>query len=186
MKKIITTILAGLVLFTGTAFAKDFDWSETWCNYGANIEEGDKILTLDAGMPWEAINYWNKGWVAFPSITADFEVAVPVWKLPFTFGGYVATRYSKVPEGDAYYSHFYLGSGASATYHVMMPIEGLDLYAGNTLGFKVDFSQVYPNNAFISFDWGFNIGASYYFNDNLGLNLEIGYPYTRFGVAFKF
>ena len=57
MKKFkIFTVL--LVLLCGSAlYAKDFDWSECWCNYGGGIEKGDVIVNLDAGFYYSDFTY---------------------------------------------------------------------------------------------------------------------------------
>ena len=54
-----------MFLFCGTALsAKDFDWSECWCNYGGGIEKGDVILNLDGGLYYTDLawasrqNFW--------------------------------------------------------------------------------------------------------------------------------
>ena len=36
------------------------------------------------------------------------------------------------------------------------------------------------------FQLGEAIGANWFFGDTFGLNLEFGYPFTKFGVTFKF
>lgn len=198
MKKLLTGLLAGLVMFTGTAFASDFKWSECWCTYGAGIEKGDIIVNVDAGMPWSVFDTINAGGWAIPTIIAEVQVAQPIWKLPFTFGGYFTYDYSSIPTEGWYYAngehkwgktklyHSVIATGGSATYHFHLPPKGLDLYSGLKMGLKIDISNIYSNNVNLGFDWGMNIGANWFFNDTFGLNLEFGYPYTRFGAAFKF
>ena len=51
------------VLFCGSfLYAKDFDWSDCWCNYGGGIEKGDFIVNLDAGLFYDDFIYtgYNK------------------------------------------------------------------------------------------------------------------------------
>ena len=46
MKKFkVLAVLAALFCCT-TAYAKDFDWSQCWCNYGGGIEKGDFIVSF--------------------------------------------------------------------------------------------------------------------------------------------
>lgn len=187
MCKKIKTLIASLILLCGSSlFAADFDWSQCWCNYGAGIEKGDKLLSLDAGFPWDYFDAFNAGGWAIPTVAVDFQVACPVWKLPFTFGGY---GYFDLQHYDVYntsYTFMGLSFGGCATYHVQMPPKNLDLYSGLKAGIHVDFSDFYTHNYLINFDWGYNIGASWFFTDDFGVNLELGYPINKFGVVFKF
>lgn len=187
MCKKLVTLLASVVLLCGTAlFADDFDWSKTWCNYGAGIEKGDKILAVDAGIPWTYFEAFNTGGFAIPEIILDFQVACPIWKLPFTFGGYGSFGFESYHYGNDVYSHILTSGGVSASYHVMMPPKQLDLYAGLKSGVRFNWSNFYSSGYTVSFDYGFNLGASWYFSDSFGLNLELGYPMNKFGMVFKF
>lgn len=186
MCKKIKVFVISTVLFCTSLFASDFDWSQCWCNYGAGIKKGDKILTVDAGVPWTYFDSFNSGGWAIPEITVDFQVACPIWKLPFTFGGYGSIGYEKYCYDYGDFSHFLTSFGGSATYHVRMPPKNLDLYSGLKIGILMDFSDYYRSGHNFSFDWGYNIGASWYFSDEFGVNLELGYPLNRFGMVFKF
>ena len=187
MCKKIITLFASIILLCGTSlFASDFDWSTCWCNYGADIEKGDKILTVDAGIPWTYFEAFNTGGFAIPEIIIDFQVACPIWKLPFTFGGYGSFGFESYHYGNDVYSHVLTTAGASATYHIKMPPKQLDLYTGLKSGVRIDWSKYYSSGHDIGFDYGFNIGASWYFSKTFGLNLELGYPINKFGMVFKF
>ncbi len=105
MKKL-RAVLAALLLFTSaSAFADDFDWSQCWCNYGAEIEAGDMLLAVDGGIPWDIFDAFNSGGWTIPYVLADF---------------------------------------------------------------------------------GYTIGASWYFTELFGANLELGFPMNRIGVVFQF
>lgn len=182
MKKI-KALLIGLILsVSAPVFAGDFDWSQCWCNYGAGIEKGDMLLSVDASLPWDFFNIINNNGWAVPNVVADFEVAAPIWKLPFTFGGYAGVGFW----GSKYYNHTIMMVGGSANYHVRMPPKNLDLYSGIKIGMKFDFSSEYENNIHLFADWGYTIGASWFFTDSFGVNLEFGYPLNKAGVVFKF
>ena len=57
MKKI-SLIAVLLVLFCGTTLsAKDFDWSECWCNYGGGVEQGDIIVNVGGGLYYSDFSY---------------------------------------------------------------------------------------------------------------------------------
>lgn len=187
-KRVKTILAVAVMLCAAPLAAKDFDWSQCWCNYGAGIKQGDMFLSLDAGFnPWYGFTAFNNGGFATPTLAVDFEVAVPVWKLPFSFGGYLTADYASFRyDGTDVYSHTRLNSGASATYHMQMPPENLDLYAGLKTGISLDFAKCYEKGCYIQFDYGYNVGASWYFSDSIGVNLELGYPMCKGGVVFKF
>jgi len=189
MRKIKALLAALVVLGCTSLFADDFDWSECWCNYGAGIEQGDMLLSVDSGVAWNFFDAFNAGGWAIPYVIADFEVAQPIWKLPFTFGGYVGFGLSGIrygENGEKKYTNTTVFSGGSATYHMQMPPKNLDLYTGIKTGLIVNFASYYPNGCAFGFDWGYNIGASWYFTDLFGVNLELGYPMCKGGVVFKF
>ncbi len=191
MKKIKTLIAALFVLCGSSLFAADFDWSQCWCNYGAGIKQGDKTVSVDFGLDndfWDLIgtkNYW-----AIPAVVVDFEMAQPIWKLPFTFGGYAGYRLDGY-KGEHYeYISNTIYLGGIAAYHVMLPPKNLDVYVASKVG--CSFTLISSKDDFESngdpFDMQFHevIGASWYFNDGFGINLELGYPLSKFGIIFKF
>lgn len=186
MRKIKVLMAALVLLCSSSLFAKDFDWSECWCNYGAGIEKGDMLLSVDASLPWTYFDVWNSGGWAIPTIMADFEIAQPIWKLPFSFGGYFGLGLNNYHYAVGNYTHGLIYTGGSATYHMQMPVENLDLYSGIKTGVLIDFSKYYSNGAHFAFDFGFNMGASWFFSEGFGVNLELGYPMCKAGVVFKF
>lgn len=191
MRRIKVLICTLAVFFSASLFAEDFDWSKCWCNYGAGIEKGDFLLSIDAGLPWDYVDSFNSGGWAIPYVLADFEVACVVGQLPFTFGGYAGFGYGKKYyrnryDREIYLTHSYFTAGASANYHMRMPPKELDLYAGLKSGMIVDFSDRYKSGHNLSLDFGYTMGASWYFTENFGLNVELGYPLNRAGVVFKF
>lgn len=187
MTKRIRLLFISFILLCGTnLYAKDFQWSECWCNYGAGIQKGDKILSIDAGFPWDYFDVFNAGGWAIPTVAVDFQVACPIWKLPFTFGGYGTFDLQHYDVGPKSYTFTGFAFGASSIYHIMLPPEKLDLYSGLKAGVAVDFSSYYKPGFVLSFDWGYILGASWYFSDDFGVNLELGYPLNKFGMVFKF
>jgi hypothetical protein len=82
--------------------------------------------------------------------------------------------------------------GARSAYHYGWDVPGLDTYGGIPLG--IGFSAYSHNNiegyrgAQNIFPYvGFFLGASYFFNHQVGLNGEVGYnvTYANIGVIFK-
>ena len=193
-------IAALIVLLCGTSLsAKSFDWSQCWCNYGGGIEKGDFIVNVDAGLLYSDFVYTGyDGYWCLPPIMVEVQYAQPIWKLPFTFGGYagihaygykyldhydIVNRHY-VYETDTYWGLFF---GGEAAYHVQLPPESLDVYAVTRIGANIPVvkpkSSVWVPDYF---QFGEAIGANWFFNKSFGLNLEVGYPFTKFGVTLKF
>ena len=184
MKKF-TLVTALMVLLCGTALsAKDFDWSECWCNYGGGIKQGDFLVNVDAGLMYTDLAYigYNDFWF-LPPVLVEVQYAQPIWKLPFTFGGYAGFHGFNYGNDYSYWGVFF---GGEIEYHVMLPPEELDVYAATRIGGSIPFVK---NGTFSLADYyhaGGAIGANWFFNKGFGVNLEFGYPFTKFGVTFKF
>lgn len=187
MKKIKAFLIALMILGSSSLFAKSFDWSECWCNYGAGIKQGDMLLSIDGGV---TSSFWNHvgsdGYWTIPAVIVDFEVAQPVWVLPFTFGGYVGFDLHGYKGKDEDYTCFSLYSGGIAAYHIQLPPENLDVYAATKVGFIINMANSSFTGTPFVMDFGEVLGASWFFNDSIGINLELGYPVNKFGVVFKF
>ena len=212
MKKF-TLVAALMVLLCGTALsAKDFDWSKSWCNYGAGIEEGNFIVNVDLGLNYSDLSYsgtaklWDGGFWFIPPVLVEVQYAKKIWKLPFTFGGY-AGIHGFGYKAHEYYNYHYdrniyryvydtrdtkptvvaLYVGGEIAYHAMLPVDKLDVYVATKIGadiplVKKDISLFGYNY----FTFGEAIGANYFFTDKVGANLEIGYPFTKIGLTLKF
>ena len=197
MKKLKIFAVLMVLLCSTSLYAKDFDWSECWCNYGGGIQEGDFILNIDGGLCYNDLVYtaYDDYWF-IPPVMVEMQYAQPIWKLPFTFGGYAGFRaygysYDKwdsskgkyVKKETSYWGVFF---GGEAAYHIQMPPKGLDLYAVTRIGGSIPF--VKPGHYWVPdyFHFGEAVGANWFFGDTFGLNLEFGYPFTKFGVTLKF
>ena len=195
MKKM-TLIAALMVLLCGTSLsAKDFDWSQCWCNYGGGIEKGDFIVNAGLGLCYTDFVYtiYDDYWF-IPPVMVEVQYAQPIWKLPFTFGGYAGFhgygfKYDTWENGrwvkteTAYWGVFF---GGEAAYHVQLPPEGLDVYLATRIGGNIPVKK--PTDYWVAdyFQFGESLGANWFFGDTFGLNLEFGYPFTKFGVTLKF
>ena len=186
-----------IVLFCGTSlYAKDFEWSECWCNYGGGIEQGDWIINASSGLFFNDLKYANHdGFWFIPPVMLEVQYAQPIWKLPFTFGAYAGLRaygydYKIKEDGETVKkstSCWVIFTGAEAAYHIMLPPEGLDLYAVSRLGLFIPVVE--PHGGWGFSDWvdaGSAIGANWFFGDLIGVNLELGYPFSKIGVTLKF
>lgn len=183
MKRILKALLAFAIFsISSTAFAKDFDWSQSWCNYGGNIKQGDFLLNANVGIPYDV---FNQSWF-IPSFQVEFNYAQPIWKLPFTFGGY-AGMYGFGKNVNGYKaSTFNMYTGFQIAYHVMLPPEKLDTYLVQRMGLGIALYGQDNSGSQIFFDGGFALGASWFFTDKLAATLELGYPRNTLGILFKF
>lgn len=177
MKKLKAILLGFALCMAAPLVAEDF----SWVNYGAGIEKGDKLLSVDASLGWGDFAYFGGGVFYTPWVYGDFQIAVPLGSinLPFTFGGFVGANFVL---GN--YFSVDLALGGSAAYHIRLPLDKFDLYAGLKIGLRLYLGNWYYRK--VGIDWGLNIGASYFFSDAFGVNVELGYPGFKGGVIFKF
>ena len=179
MKKSFKGLIAGLVMLlcSGTAFAGDFDWSQFWCNYGADMKAGTVVVDVAGGINWEFFSDFQYGF-SMPYAEAALDICCPIWKLPFSFGGFFGT---KMAFGSIF--KFDTEFGAQAKYHFMLPLEGLDTYVGVRLG-----AYAYSLFSVWGFYWSGFAGATYYFaSKNFGIVAEFGYPvWAKVGISLKF
>lgn len=233
MKKFSKLIVTLSAVFAMSASLFAFDWSSCWKTYGGGIKKGDMIIDVDLGLGSNFFYPFTDGrdgkW-AMPNVTATFEVAQPIWVLPFTFGGYVGiggygygNKYweNRNCDGcgawgnthvDKLSNHFRLQVGGTIAYHIALPPEKLDVYARVKLGCDFDFyNHKYDCNhpdgnggnhkytdknsgMHANFAFGTTLGASYYFTDNFGAHVEVGFNIwsglpgldLTAGASFKF
>ncbi len=221
MKKL---LVAGFCLLGALCFmqAQNVDWK----NYGAGIEEGDFIVRGDIGFSrhWKSLPY--DGSMKVPYLEASVEYTKKINELPFGFGGFIGYSQDKMKETASVAGWVdapdiewkgemnYINLGALANYHIQVPVEKLDLYAGLRVGlefwnWKVDYKQpvlvsIWGNDGSLDNQWyetkkesikengtnfyaGINFGASYFFTEKFGANIEVGYPsLIKIGGTAKF
>lgn len=218
MKKLMAVMACVFGLCAFCAAQEGIDWK----NYGAGIEDGDIIVRGDigAGAHFKKLPY--DGSMKVPYLEASVEYIKKLSGLPFGFGGFIGYSQDKMSESTSYGvldvpdyewkgEMNYINIGALANYHIQLPVEKLDVYAGLRLGlefwnWKVDYEYAssceydYVNNKYIwqtskesikkngtNFYGGLNLGASYFFTEKFGANLEVGYPaFIKVGGTAKF
>ena len=192
MKKLVVIAVA---LFTMVASVSAYEWKDCWQNYGGGIKENQFIVNVGAGINSNMF----KGYTSvFPPIEVSVEYTKKIWVLPFGFGGFFAydgyldkwTQNSveyAVAENNLYF-------GGLIKYHAQLPVENLDVYARTYLGAKVNMLESVnnledkksePPKTYFYSEWG--LGATWYFSDFFGVNVELGYPtIIKAGVSLKF
>jgi hypothetical protein len=162
----------------GGAFAEWYDSS------APGIDES-KVL-INAGVGY-GLSVYTMG---IPPISVGVDFKLPI-KLPITVGGMAAfstwgysVSYGPNRDIDVTYSN--IGFGVRGAYHFNF-VKNLDTYAGLTLGYVIqtadikygsgyDNAGVKPSYDGVSFLlYSFNIGARYFFTNNIGAYLEVGY-----------
>ena len=194
MKKLKGLFAALIMLCSTSVFAGDFDWSQCWCNYGGGIEKGDMIVDVAVGLNDEFFRPFgqNSAW-SLPYMEAAFDVALPIWKLPFSLGGFYGLNIGGANGNGWNYSLFSMNFGGQVKYHVLLPVDNLDVYAGIRLGAKISIGETkYVNYSFkdpsgSGFYFSTFLGAHYYLNKNFGFVAEFGYPvWLKAGISLKF
>lgn len=192
MKKLMAIAIA---MFTLVASVSAYEWKDSWQNYGGGIKEHQFIVNAGAGINSALFDGHD---IVFPPVELSVEFTQKIWVLPFGFGGFFAydRSFDKKTVEDWEYEEAVnnLYFGGLIKYHAQLPIENLDVYARTYLGAKVhmweadnNYNYKKSSDTVTSFysEWG--IGATWYFSDLFGVNVELGYPtIVKAGVSFKF
>lgn len=192
MKKKIGMAMALACIVGGAAFALD------WTAYPDSIAQGKWLINVGIG-------FGNPlyGDTIIPPISASVDYALPLGGLPFTLGllGGVTMSEGKWSVVGYGYTYSYTGIAMAGRfgYHPDLGVKNLNVYADIALGYyiysgKAEYSgswgsTIQPDPTDYSrFYWGLNFGARYFFANNIGAFLELGYSalsYVTAGVSFK-
>lgn len=192
MKKLMAIAIA---MFTLVASVSAYEWKDSWQNYGGGIKEHQFIVNAGAGIN---STMFEGHTATFPPVEVSVEFTQKIWVLPFGFGGFFAydgytDKWSEgyVNFGEAENNLYF---GGLIKYHVQLPVENLDVYARTYLGAKVNMYESSKSTSDEKYErtrtsfyseWG--IGATWYFSDLFGVNVELGYPtIVKAGVSLKF
>ena len=137
MKKVMAVMACVFGLSAFCVAQEKIDWK----NYGAGIEEGDIIVRGDigAGAHFKKLPY--DGSMKIPYLEASVEYIKKLNDLPLGFGGFIGYSQDKMSESASYGvpdvpdyewkgEMNYINLGALANYHIQLPVEKLDVYAG--------------------------------------------------------
>lgn len=152
------------------------------------FERGDKLLTVGVGL--SSYYYGTPIGAAYEyGIDQDFSVGA---QFDYNSGKSDYNSYYNIGLG---YTATYFG--ARGSYHVNRVLNlnspNVDLYVGLGLGYRSfkwkdsGYSSYYDYNSGLFFNYF--IGGKYYFNNNIGAMIELGYTgisSSRVGLAFKF
>jgi hypothetical protein len=163
------------------------------------------LINFGIGLGYSSYSYYSIG---LPPIKLGVDVKLPI-PIPISVGGMVGLR-TWTYKWSRYYSNIYnlkdftifqIPFGVRGMYHFNFAaltdssfVRNLDVYAGLTLGWVIvtdnySDSKNYWSGQDSYFLFGVTTGARYFFNDVVGLYLEIGYSdfdYVSLGLALKF
>ncbi len=166
MKKAI--YLLGFILISSLAFAQ------------APLSKGEKQLNAGLGFSSQGIPiYAGMEFGIYQDITVGFE------------GSF---RFYSESYGQYSYSHTIFGILGRGDYHFNRLLEipsNFDFYAGANIGFNIWTSPAeYGGSQASGLGFGLQIGGRYFFQKNLGLNLEFGGGNSlaggKFGITYLF
>lgn len=151
------------------------------------FQQGDKIIDLGIGL---GSPYWGSGFKSSlpvnPKLNVEFGITEEI-----SVGGTVSYSGSKYSYGSYTVKYSGIFVGGRGAYH--FPVnEKIDPYLGASAGFvivTVKDNAGYGSAASSGFGYGAFGGARYYFQQNLGVNAELGYSSFSFlsiGLSLKF
>jgi hypothetical protein len=190
-----------VLVFVG--FSTGGVFAQNWYDSYAPGIDGSRVL-INAGIGFGLLAPGYDLGIPPISASADFKLPVAV---PITVGPLVALAsqtYSwNLNTGASIYgykfTYTHFAIGARGMYHFNF-LKNLDTYAGLVLGYvisngKADYTGEWGNSVKTDptnlsyFLWGINIGARYFFTNNIGAYLELGYSglqVVNLGLSLKF
>ncbi|HNI02164.1 MAG TPA: hypothetical protein PLO94_07415 [Chitinophagales bacterium] len=187
MKKIIFIVLLFVVIFTQEV--KAVEKGDFHMNVTTNL--GHHVYI---GSDWNG-NFKNAGVGFVPGVTMNMDYAVSPY---FSFGGWFTFAGKKYKNDSLKYRYF--GIGVRGNFHIYQLIsekgnakldaDKFDLYIPLHIGGGFKLKDKVSGSPFGGgVIVGSGVGATYYFVDNIGVNLETGYneaSYAKIGLSFKF
>ena len=171
MKKLLTVFFF-MILFVSLSNAQVY-------------KKGNNNLNIGIGPGLHGIY----GDMDIPAISAGFQAGVHE---KISVGGLVGYSSSSDAFSGDEWTFTYIFIGARGEYHFIdLDVDDFDLYGGVTLGYNI-VSWDGPSVAFYDpgdsyLLYGFHLGGRYFFSQNIGAFLELGYGvgYIVVGVTFR-
>jgi opacity protein-like surface antigen len=194
MKKKFFAVLVLVVIAGGGVYAQN--WYDS---YAPGIAESKVFINAGVGYGFSAYS------MGIPPIGVSVDFKLPI-KQPITIGGTAAfstwknsTNVWGVSNSEIDVTYTNIGIGVRGAYHFNL-LKNLDTYAGITLGYVIQKTDVTYGSAYGGFQptyedgasfilIGGNVGARYFFTKNIGAYLELGYSglqVASIGLAVKF
>ena len=180
MKKFLLVLVIFAVV-SGATFAMDL------MSYPPPVDGGN--IMIDAGLGLRTTLYSGAKW-KIPPLFLHVEYALPVG-VPISVGGFFTISKYGTKWTSYNWAWTDMTFGARGNWHWGFDVSWLDFYTGLSLGYT--YSKWDKDNwtgtdySYGGFYYAFQAGAHFYFTNNIGAMLEVGYPYwIKAGVAFKF
>jgi hypothetical protein len=187
MKKSILVLVLAMVV-AGGVFAQE------WYNSYAPGIEGSKIF-VNAGVGFGMLPYK----MSLPPISASVEYGLA--NIPLSIGGFFGITGYDEDLGYSAYKGTLMAFGVKGSYHFNL-VKNLDPYASLMLGWMVYNQEVTSTISFMgntstgtvendlsTVYYAFNVGARYFFTNNIGAYVELGYSAMSLvsaGLSLKF
>ncbi|MFI3269685.1 MAG: outer membrane beta-barrel protein [Rikenellaceae bacterium] len=153
------------------------------------LAEGEEIASLGIGL--------GSRYEGMP-VTLEYEYGLKTLddNSSIGVGGLLSYSGKKIAEvlGDKWYGRYFT-IGVNSTYHNSFDlVDNLDLFATVGLGYTIGKAVYKPSTgskvkgSADEFFFGVNVGARYFFNENLAAYAKVGYSMAVFelGVSYKF
>lgn len=189
-------LLTALLFVSFASYAKETTAEDIFFNYGGTVEEKQFIIKAGVGVDFDFIG----ASLYIPPVGLSAEYTVKCGVAPLGFGLELDYAHRTYTGSTSYYDYKsfynYWHILTFANYHINVPVEKLDVYAGLKIGAlihsntyqttyageKTESADVYGN-----FEIGAVAGATWYFSEAFGVNLELGYPFlAKASATFKF
>ena len=192
-------LLTALLFVSFASYAKETTAEDIFFNYGGTVEE--KQFIIKAGVGITDFNFGHYS-LYIPPVGLSAEYTVKCGVAPLGFGlelDYAHRTYMYSDYYDIKYKNFYNDWHilTFANYHINVPVEKLDVYAGLKIGAYIwsytheiidgGTTTTDPADVYGNFEFGAVAGATWYFSKAFGVNLELGYPFlAKASATFKF
>ncbi len=181
------------VLLAFIATTSLFAWEPSdLTTYPSIVNEKSWLLNVGVGLgdfpkSFDA-NYF---WIPPVRVTLDKNVPLGGKGLPFFFGGHIGFSGHGYKHKNTSWFYGNIPIGARFGYHFNFGVDKLDVYAVTSAGWVIYLgdNDFRPDNLLGLPFLGVNVGARYFFTDNLGVWAEVGYTsvsWLDIGLTFKF
>jgi len=189
MKKLFLVLLVS-ALVGKSAFAIDI------MSFPPSVNPGDVLINAGLGVRGAPAGFISLSRaMSPPPLVASVDFALPI-EVPISVGafiGYQRWRNDDEPwfDDEPVATVTSIIFGGRANWHWNIDIEALDLYTGIFLRHNTAVTALWAGfgrlNSVGGFEFGVQLGARYFFTENVGAVVEVGLPFMAMaGITFRF
>jgi len=182
VKKLFLVLLLLVVVGT-SAFAIDL------LSFPPSVQPGNILVNAGLGYATAPISGAS---IVIPPLVLSVEYALPV-EVPISVGALVGFyRWEWTARNIGWVNTYtYFTFGARANWHWNIDVDWLNLYTGLFLGFThfswSTTSEHIPAPSYGGLVFGGQIGARFFFANNIGAVIELGFPFVaKAGITLRF